>query len=343
MSANVRNFIVGVVAIIALVGFAVLLMLFGELDDLATQRYDFHVHMNSAAGLREGSPVELNGVPVGRIEEIQLGSRVDYPVHILLRIEQAVQVPMSTYGRVQSQLIAGSSILQLQSHPVAPDEPVDYHPDDGTAEITVHYQPMMERLIDELDTRTEPFMQAVREFERLSETYIEVGENLNALLTPQTEADLADGQPRNLHAAVGRFHDVLDDTQTALQSAQNWLGDEELRIEARDAVINAGQLIEDASETLSQVGEFANRLEGRTDELVGRLLPVADELAAILEQTRQIAQLAQEGDGTISQLLNNPDLYNNLNDATIRLEQSLREVQLFIQKVRAEGLPVRWF
>jgi hypothetical protein len=70
---------------------------------------------------------------------------------------------------------------------------------------------------------------------------------------------------------------------------------------------------------------------------------VADELAVIFEQIRQITTAASTGDGSVAQFLNNPDLYNNLNDAAIRLERALREVQLFIQKVTAEGLPVRWF
>jgi hypothetical protein len=41
-------------------------------------------------------------------------------------------------------------------------------------------------------------------------------------------------------------------------------------------------------------------------------------------------------------MLNNPDLYNALEDAATRLDHALRDVQLFLQKVSAEGLPVNF-
>jgi phospholipid/cholesterol/gamma-HCH transport system substrate-binding protein len=343
MSRHVRNFLVGMVAIIALIGFASLLMLFGELEDLTQRRYSITVEMNTAAGLRERSIVELNGVPIGRIESISLESAAELPVQVVLRIDDHVRIPTTTVGRVDIQLIGGAAIMQLDSSPPLPGSDATFHPTDGTASMTIVHQPLMEQVIAELDTRAEPLMRALEDFERLSATYITVGENLNALIAPQSPQAIAAGEAPNLHAAITRFHEVIDDTQTALRLAQNWLGDEELRTEAREAVINARQLIEDASETLSHVGEMADRLEGRADELASRLLPIADELGVIFEQVRHMTQLISDGDGTVAQLLNNPDLYNNLNDASMRLEQSLREVQLFLQKVRAEGLPIRWF
>ena len=53
-------------------------------------------------------------------------------------------------------------------------------------------------------------------------------------------------------------------------------------------------------------------------------------------------RLAAEGDGTVALMLNEPDLYRSLDDAARRLEQALREVTLFIEKVKAEGLPVNF-
>lgn len=346
MTPNGRNFIVGLVSIIALVAFATLLMLFGELDELRTKRYDVQIYMNSAGGLRTGSTVELDGVPVGRVESLILDPSPDrpgYPVHVVARIHETVRIPVTTQGAVDAQLIAGAAILQLRSTPAPPGETLRYHPKDGKAELLIDHRPLLEQIVSELDTRTEPLIRAMESFDELSHTYIEVGRNLNNLIAPQNAQTIADGDSPNLHAAVVRFHDIIDETQMTLQLAQNWLGDEQLRHEIRAAVINARQLIEDAAATLSQVGEFTSQLESRADDLVARLVPIADELAVIFEQVRMMTQAATEGEGTIAQLLNNPDLYNNLNDATIRLERALREIQLFIQKASAEGLPVRWF
>lgn len=346
MKSTGRNFMVGLVSIVALLSFATLLMLFGELEELTTSRYQITIRMNNAGGLRQGSVVELNGVPVGRIDRVDLNVTHEYPDHpvrVIAKIEQDVRIAENVKGVVESQLIAGAASMQLKT--VAPEvgETVAELPHDGTAVIYLEYTPLLELIASELDARTEPLVRAIDAFEELSQTYIEVGRNLNALIEPQDAQAIAAGEPPNLHAAVFRFHELIDETETSLRLAQNWLGDEQLRGELRDAVVNARQLIEDAAATLTQVGMFTTQLEDRADDLVNRLVPIADELAVIFEQMRILTASATEGEGTIAQLLNNPDLYNNLNDATMRLERALREVQLFIQKVAAEGLPVRWF
>src|SRR5690606_176737 len=116
-------------------------------------------------------------------------------------------------------------------------EQVQYLPTDGSAAIMIDHKPLLEQIVSELDARTEPLVRAMEAFEQLSDTYIQVGENLNALIAPQDPQALASGDPPNLHAAVTRFHDVLNETETSLRLAQNWLGDEQLRHEVRDAVI----------------------------------------------------------------------------------------------------------
>ncbi len=346
MKSTGRNFMVGLVSIVALMSFATLLMLFGELDDLTAKRYRVDIYMNSTGGLREGSTVQLNGVPVGRVDRVDLYQSPDhpgFPVRVVTKIEEQVNIPDDVTGIVEAQLIAGASSLLLKTSVPEPGETVDHLAKDGTASIEVIHKPLMEQLISELDARTQPLVRAMEAFEQLSHTYIEVGKNLNTLITPQTTEDIESGEAPNLHAAIARFHTVIDETQTSLQLAQNWLGDEQLRTELRDAVIHARQLIEDAAATLAEVGTFTSKLEDHTEDFVQRLVPIADELAVIFEQMRFITEAAGSGDGTVAQLLNNPDLYNNLNDAAMRLERALREVQLFIQKVTAEGLPVRWF
>ncbi len=94
----------------------------------------------------------------------------------------------------------------------------------------------------------------------------------------------------------------------------------------------------DALETFSQV---AAGIEADVDHLTKRLVPVLDELATTLEEIRQLTRLARQGEGTIGQLLNNPDLYRSLTDAVTRLERVLSEVQLLTQEIRTEGLTLK--
>ncbi len=79
MKEGVRNFVVGLTTIGSLVGLAVLLLLFGELDSLIRPRYALTINTNHAVGLRPGSSVELNGVPVGVVDSIRVRVETPYP------------------------------------------------------------------------------------------------------------------------------------------------------------------------------------------------------------------------------------------------------------------------
>ena len=46
----------------------------------------------------------------------------------------------------------------------------------------------------------------------------------------------------------------------------------------------------------------------------------------------------QQGEGTIGEMMKNPDLYRNLEAASGRLEQVLIDIQLLVEQVREEGV-----
>ena len=84
----------------------------------------------------------------------------------------------------------------------------------------------------------------------------------------------------------------------------------------------------------------AARLQADAETVVKGLLPISDDMAITLEEVRRLTKLATEGEGTIAQLLHNPDLYDSLDDAAVRLERTLVEIQLYIEKIKAEGLDI---
>lgn len=341
MRETVRNFLVGLTSIIALLGLVALLLLFGELDRFVHPRYLLTINTDHAAGLRPGSSVELNGVPIGVVDAILVQEHARFPVRVRALIDQDVSIATTALPYAAASLLGGASVLEIEMGTIA--EETRFLPHDGSASISapIRFQ-LIEQIKSELDMRMARVEEALEEFARLSATYNEVGQNLNELLQPQTVEALAGGEEPNLRTAVSKLYEVLDTAEQALALARDWLGDEQMRADAKAAVEKAGTLIDKASDTLDRFTQLAGALEGDADQLVKRLLPVADELAVTLEDVRRLTKLATEGQGTAALLLNNPDLYNSLDDAAIRLEAALREVQLFIQKVQAEGLPINY-
>jgi phospholipid/cholesterol/gamma-HCH transport system substrate-binding protein len=336
-----RNFLVGLTSIIALVGLATLLLLFGELEAFVEPRYQLTINTNHAAGLRPGSTVEFNGVPIGVVDSVEMRHAAEFPVRVIALINQGVLLPSTAEPFVTTSLLGGAANLEIQAK--RSEDGADYLPRDGTAVISepVKFQ-LIEQITQELDKRLPSLEETIDRFNEFIAEYTALGENLNALMAAQSEQDIAEGAEPNINSVVRKLYEVLEETDEAMRLARQWLDDEQLRRDVKTAVENAGTLIDQASQTLDDVTQMAGQIQTDTHELKQRLLPVADEMAATLEEIRLVTRQASQGEGTVGLLLNNPDLYNSLNDAAERLDQALRELRLFIQKAQSEGLPVQF-
>lgn len=335
---------VGLVSIGALIGLAFLLMSFGELDPLFNPRYAVTIRTDHAAGLRSGGAIEFNGVPVGVIDSVYTQPDPQFPVRIIALLEPAVDIPGNVVMTALQPLIGGSSRLQFQL-PTAPSgAPLDPAPPlskDGSAALTGRIGGgVLEQINNLLDQRMQPLIEALDAFKEFSRTYTSLGENLNTLFAPQSQAEIEAGREPNLHTAVVRLNEVLDHARASLELARDFLGDEQVRANARASVEKAHLLIERATDAVERYARLADSLNQNSSELAKRLIPLSDQLGATLEEVRRVARLASEGEGTVGQLLNNPELYDSLNDAAVRLERALVEVQLLVEKLKQEGVNI---
>jgi len=344
MRDSARNFMVGVASIGGLLGLAGLMMSFGEFDSLFNPRYSLTIKTDNAAGLRPGGNVEYNGVPVGVVSNVTIESGAN-PVHIHLLINESVLLPSDVEPFATSPLIGGGALLKLQVTPRTGDvhAVTSTIPTDGSGVIPGPIKSgMFDQLTQQLDQRMKPIMESLEKFNQLSETFNELGQNLNTLVQPQSETQIAGGEAPNLRTAVMKLNATLDKATEGLSLAKDWLSDETLGKDVREAVTKAKALIDNATKAVDRYTLLAQSLQKSTDSITDRLLPVADQLAVTLEDVRRLTNSATQGQGTIGQLMANPDLYNSLNDAATRLERTLVDVQLLIQKFKNEGVIIKF-
>ena len=334
MTETGRNFIVGLTAIVSLVGLVLLLTLFGELERVFNPQYVVTINTYHAAGLRKGSGIELNGVPIGVIDEIGTQRDSRFTVKVIALVKTSERIPISARPFADSSLLGGSATLVLEAPHALDNNELLFLPTDGSAQISGEIRSrLIEQITTELDARMAPITEALEQFGQL-------GENLNAMFqVPDPDSPDAD-QPRNLQRAIAQLNTVLDDVHEALELAKRWLGDEQLLADGKEAVRKANALIDSAATTIDQYSKLAVTLETDVEAFTKKLLPVADDLASTLEEVKRVALLAREGQGSIALMLNSPDLYMSLTDAATRLERALTDLQLLVQKIRAEGLPV---
>jgi phospholipid/cholesterol/gamma-HCH transport system substrate-binding protein len=332
VTQTTRNFLLGLTSIGGLVALMALLMLFGELEAVMKPRYVLTIDCTNAVGLRAGSTIELNGVPIGQVDEVMAVQQPRYPVRIQALIDRHVGIPEGVELYATSSLLGGSATLQLEAPP-DPDAPVLAR--DGSAHLADEIRSrLIAQLTSELDARMGPVVEAMKEFELLAR-------NLNELVEPFDPDDSA-ADARNIRTAVATLNEVLEDVHEALSMAKSWLGDEKIRADATEAVQKAGVLIDQATATLDEFTKLAGRLDTDVDTVVEHLIEVSDEMTTTLQEVRGLARKASSGEGTVGQLLNNPDLYESLDDAADRMERTLRDIQLLLDKIKDDGIGAAW-
>ena len=330
MTATSKNIVLGLTSLFAVVGAVVLLMLFGELDSFVRGHYTVTLECPNAAGLRSGSTIELNGVPVGQVKDVVNTNDPNYPVRIVVNIDDDVLIPDNAVPVSMASLLGGSATLMFD----AAGGSDSMLPTDGRAILRGPIQSgLMREFSGAFDNRLRPLVEGLDDFRELAR-------NLNDLVRPLDPGTT--GDTGNIRTAVVTLNLVLDDVAEALVMAKTWLGDDILRGDARIAVRNANVFIEQATETMVQFGDLAGRIQTDSESVSKHLAQVLDELASTLEEVHGLIGRATAGQGTIAQLLNNPDLYASLNDAAIRLERTLRDIQLLVEKVSGDGLPAIW-
>ena len=340
---------VGVLVLVAVVVLAAGVFLIGDRNNLFSRKNRYYIDFQSAGGLKQGNPVQLNGVDVGSVDEVILPTD---PARKLIRVwitvdrQFAGRVRTDSRARIKTLGLLGDKFVEITSG--SPAFPVV--PTNGTIQaapatnvdailasgedvmdnvVTISHQlnnilGRMERgegLLGQLTTDTpdslrmrRSLVQTFESVERIAAT-VEHGQGpLPRLLNDRELADrLARAVTRRVaHPAAaqggpGRWPGLLNDPATR-QSFDTTLA------------------------TLNQVAHdlqaFTADLES-SDALLPRLVKDEEYGREITEEVRQIVQRLNtvserlvSGEGTAAKLINDPQIYQAVNDILIGVNES---------------------
>lgn len=348
MKDRTRDFLVGATAMIGLAGLGLTLFLFGEFKTKNT--YPLQVRINSASGLYKASPVTLNGVRIGAIKALAPAPNPLEGVDMTLEILKGVNIPKDLDVSIDRTFV-GDSSLALKPRAIGPGlstKDIVFLKPGETLTVTAAGG-MLDDITSMLDERLRDFTGAAQDFRTLAATWTRVGTSAEALLAPrspeQVDASRAAGDAdggANLASAIARADAILADLRAVT-------GDDAFKGDAKRVVARAADVLDQASEAVGAWTATAQTIEARANQMGDNIDVATRDFAALsksLGATIDDARLAlgkiNKGEGTIGQLVNNPDLYNSLTDAAKRLEKALLEAQLLVEKYRKEGVPIRF-
>ncbi|MBX6379834.1 MAG: MCE family protein [Thermoflavifilum aggregans] len=256
---------------------------------------NLYVKYHDVQGLNISSPVVVNGLLVGRVTGMQLSPREPDVVIVKLNLSKNVHIPVNSKASIYSpDLLSPKSIrIDLGDAPQwlkNGDTLQSAPPSSLTGELTRQLSPLS--------------LQLQHTLAEVDTVLLDV----HALLSPATRQDL----------------------QASIASLKNTLAHLDV------ATAQTRQIMQ-------QVNQFVTRLTSQQDtlhailantqQLTGELAAVhwqqlTDQLNHSLNDLQQILDKINRGQGSLGALLNNPQLYHNLEQSTANLNRLLEDLRL---------------
>jgi len=331
------------IGIVALAGFTILFILVFLLTSAKSPftRYPMlRAYMDNAAGLPDGTEVQLNGIIIGFLEMPRLTEShdpkraVEYDMDV--KPEFLPQIPEDSTVAIAASTLLGGKIIDITKG-------VSKVPVKPGAELRSAQLEDIPQLMGEMKVVLDSFQTIVARVDNLL-AGIEQGKgNIGKLLKDEELYDRLNGI-----AAEGQK--LLSDVRTANGTLGKLIYDDTLyrdldaplkRIDSMMAGLQGGQgtagkllkdpaLYDEARQSLSEIHELLNDLnagKGTAGKLMkdGELYSRIDELVAKFNVT---VDKINSGQGTLGQLVVNPQLYDALTGAT-------RDFQTLAKDIRA--------
>ncbi len=339
MDDRVLRFRVGVVVVAAAMITMFLITLLGAWPNPFAARNTLLINFPAAPGVAVDTPVRKNGVKIGRVKALELVKR---GVRLTLELDASYPIRANDICHIRTgSLVTGDAVLEFvaSEDPSLSDEIVQ--DGDYTQQGKVDASPF------EVITKMEGQFRAT--LESIKTAGDEIGtlaRNVNTLLG--TEDDQLQGVLRKVETALDNFNQAMTNVNAIV-------GDEQLRSRLKQSVDKVPRLFDQTEDSLAEfqttlqkfnavaaraehnlanIEELTAPLGAHGEEITQNLIQSVRSANELLANFAHMSRSLQNKDGTIGQLIHNPELYNRLNRTVGEIETLVRKLEPIIDDVR---------
>ena len=316
METRANNVFVGAVALGLLAALAAFFIWIARLNEGDQKKFDIFFKQ-SVNGLAKGSQVTFSGVPVGKIDKIELWPKDPSFVRVRISVDKQVPILVGTTASMQSSFTGTGEILLEGAVKGAP--PITC-PEDNPKSLCPEGEPV-------IPTKRSGIGAILNSAPLLLERLTTLSERLNLVLSDENltafHGILANSNKLtgNLADASPQMRKALDNLQVTLQQAKVTLADfdkvagtAQMQLSDRN-----GSVAHELRMTLQTAQGAADQLKGvltdarpATKQLSETTLPTAEaalrELRSATRSLRNITdKIAQQGAGALTSGSNLPD------------------------------------
>ncbi len=370
-----RNFRVGLLIIAALLLVALTILLVGNRRQLFIRHTRYSTSFVNVTGLEQGSPVKLNGVTVGFIEDIELPAGAQQPrieIRFTLDSRYTERVRADSGVSIRSMGILGDKYLEITSGSPDAERILEggVVPGRDPAELA-HFVStggdLLQNLISisvSLKTilaRVEAGEGLLGELTRTPESGTTLSENLvqtvSTLGSILAKIDRGEGLLGRLVSEESGSGDIVDELMASSRSIHRITTQMAIDVERPDTAYAAllrspegGRRLKDTIEALQNaaaaIAAVATEMADG-DGTLPRLMKdkefadeFLDDLQGLVASLHSAAEKLDRGDGTAGAFINDEQLYRDLEDVVRGVKDS-KVVSWFIRSKREKGEEAR--
>jgi len=327
----------GLLAIAAMTILAILVFLITGHTNIFESNVVIYAYMSDAAALTNGAPVNLNGIPIGKVKSISQSGSKDS--RRLVRIEMQVPqsqlkaIPVDSVASISAANVLGTKYINIKSGmsetAIAPGQEVpslNTQAFDDLVQQGYSVLTALQGTVDRVDkiigivesgkgsigkllvyeTLYNHFLQIVDEVKQLADVLNSNQGTFGKLIYDREIYD-------DLRKSLARADSLLQGLQEGQGTAGKLLKDKALYDEAQQTVAGLHKVVDDLNAGQGTAGKLL-----KNDDL-------HNQLKETLAKIDQVIDKVNSGQGTIGQLLVNQQLYENLNGATAEMHGLMKD------------------
>jgi phospholipid/cholesterol/gamma-HCH transport system substrate-binding protein len=308
---------VGIFVVVALIALAYLTMQVGRGTFGLRGLKEYIVLFDTVSGLRSGAPVEIAGIEVGSVQEIQL---IQGRAEVVLGVREEVQIFADAMAIIRTRGILGDKFVEI-----LPGSPGEARLEAGGRIARTQVPADLDQVFQKVGDIAEDISTVTK---RISGALGEDGEQ-NLKLIVENVRELTEG----LNAMVNRNMEGIGEIVANMRAFSADM--RELSRENKEGVTRIVQNLEQASEDMKNtLVEMEQVLTGiqQGEGALGRLITdreMGEDLRTTMASLRNVSEKIDEGKGTIGMLINDETMAEDLDQTLQRLNALLTRQEQF--------------
>ena len=289
--------------------------------------YELRTQFDDAQGLIRGSTVQVSGVRVGAVDEVQLTPDMK-AVAVRFHLDEGVQVPQGSYASISGFQTFGGVRLEIVPGPATNPavEPGGMIPG-RSGGILGNLTDRAPELIDRVDTLLlnaglafEGINPAINQADR---TFLDISNNVNRIGAQASGAvaqldQLLRSSNADLSTSLAGLREASTSLNRLVQAEQVRVSQILTNLEGLTGGLNT--FSEENSDSLAMAVQNLNMVMTRLNRNLAALETTSTNLDRIIARI-------DRGEGTIGLLINDPALYNELVGTTRSMNELLEDLQ----------------